>query len=40
MLGFYHRFFKAAYYLLKKLKFDVIGENKNRKYITPAKLLD
>ncbi|MDM5246294.1 nuclease-related domain-containing protein [Lysinibacillus sp. G4S2] len=31
---------KAVYYLLKKLKFEAIGENKNRKYIIPAKLLD
>ncbi|MFJ7731302.1 hypothetical protein ACIQXF_05335 [Lysinibacillus sp. NPDC097231] len=30
---------KAAYYLLKKLKFEALGENKNRKYIIPAKLL-
>ncbi|MFB7158402.1 nuclease-related domain-containing protein [Lysinibacillus sp. NPDC056232] len=31
---------RVAHYLLKKLKFEVIGENKNRKYIIPAKLLD
>lgn len=31
---------KAVYYLLKKLKFEAIGEKKNRKYIIPAKLLD
>ncbi|MFF2179151.1 nuclease-related domain-containing protein [Lysinibacillus sp. NPDC058147] len=31
---------KVAYYLLKKLKFEVIGGNKNRKYIIPANLLD
>ncbi|MGE7114770.1 nuclease-related domain-containing protein [Lysinibacillus sp. NPDC047702] len=31
---------KAVYYLLKKLKFEALGENKNRKYIIPTKLLD
>jgi len=31
---------KAAYYLMKKLKFEALGENKNRKYIIPAKLVD
>lgn len=31
---------RIAYYLLKKLKFEAVGENKNRKYIIPAKLLD
>lgn len=31
---------RVAHYLLKKLKFEAVGENKNRKYIIPAKLLD
>ncbi|WP_170938866.1 MULTISPECIES: nuclease-related domain-containing protein [unclassified Lysinibacillus] len=31
---------KAVYYLLKKLKFEEIGENKNRKYVIPANLLE
>ncbi|KOS61756.1 NERD domain-containing protein [Lysinibacillus agricola] len=31
---------KAVYYLLKKLKFETIGENKNRKYVIPANLLE
>ncbi|QDQ01202.1 NERD domain-containing protein [Lysinibacillus fusiformis] len=31
---------KAAYYLLKHLKFEVIGANKNRRYIIPERLLD
>jgi len=31
---------KAVYYLLKKLKFEEIGENKNRKYVIPDNLLE
>lgn len=31
---------KAVYYLLKKLKFEEIGENKNRKYVIPSNLLE
>jgi len=31
---------KAAYHLLKKLKFEAIGENKSRKYIITTNLLE
>ncbi|MGN4126796.1 nuclease-related domain-containing protein [Lysinibacillus sphaericus] len=31
---------KVAYYLLKHLKFEVIGANKNRRYIIPESMLD
>ena len=31
---------KAAYHLLKKLKFEAIGENKNREYVIPTNLLE